>query len=479
MLNQRTKATGANLPEELTRLGVSGAAKAIRRGEVSAENYVSALLAEARQDEGLRAFITLDEPGALSAAREADKARAKGLSAPLLGVPLGIKDSYLTAGLRTTLGVGALRDFQPTEDAEAAALLKAAGAIVLGKTNLVELSYGLTGDNGPYGQVGNPHAPGHVTGGSSSGSAAAVAAGLVPAALGGDTIGSIRVPASLCGVVGFKPTTRRWPRGGVAPISHTLDTTGVFARSVEDCVLVDQIVTGAPAAELEGRIDLGGNRFAFAPRQYLNPVNPEVEAQFRAALLRLADAGAEIVEIDLGEDFQALALHTTWSLFFRETKASLSEFLERHAIPVTFEDLHEGLRAGVKEAWDHFVIPGAPGYLSEQAYHALSTDRLAVKERMSEIFTRHGAHALVFPTTPCTAPKVDRQTQFTVGGQEVDFRVLANNTIPASAAGLPGVSLPIGPDSHGLPIGLELDGPEGEDRALLGLAARVEKILSA
>jgi mandelamide amidase len=479
MLNQRTKATGANLPEELTRLGVSGAAKAIRRGDVSAENYVSALLAEARQDEGLRAFITLDEPGALSAAREADKARAKGLSAPLLGVPLGIKDSYLTAGLRTTLGVGALRDFQPTEDAEAVALLKAAGAIVLGKTNLVELSYGLTGDNGPYGQVGNPHAPGHVTGGSSSGSAAAVAAGLVPAALGGDTIGSIRVPASLCGVVGFKPTTRRWPRGGVAPISHTLDTTGVFARSVEDCVLVDQIVTGAPAAELEARIDLKGIRFAFAPRHYRNPVNPEVEAQFRAALLRLADAGAEIVEIDLGEDFQALALHTTWSLFFRETKASLSEFLERHAIPVTFEDLHEGLRAGVKEAWDHFVIPGAPGYLSEQAYHALSADRLAVKERMSEIFTRHGAHALVIPTTPCTAPKVDRQTQFTVGGQEVDFRVLANNTIPASAAGLPGVSLPIGPDSHGLPIGLELDGLEGEDRALLGLAARVEKILSA
>ena len=479
MLNQRTKATGANLPEELTGLGVSGAAKAIRRGEVSAENYVSALLAEARQDEGLRAFITLDEPGALSAAREADKARAKGLSAPLLGVPLGIKDSYLTAGLRTTLGVGALRDFQPTEDAEAVALLKAAGAIVLGKTNLVELSYGLTGDNGPYGHVGNPHAPGHVTGGSSSGSAAAVAAGLVPAALGGDTIGSIRVPASLCGVVGFKPTTRRWPRAGVAPISDTLDTTGVFARSVEDCVLVDQIVTGAPAAELEARIDLKGIRFAFAPRQYLNPVNPEVEAQFRAALLRLADAGAEIVEIDLGEDFQALALHTTWSLFFRETKASLSEFLERHAIPVTFEDLHEGLRASVKEAWDHFVVPGAPGYLSEQAYHALSADRLAVKERMSEIFTRHGAHALVFPTTPCTAPKVDRQTQFTVGGQEVDFRVLANNTIPASAAGLPGVSLPIGPDSHSLPIGLELDGPEGEDRALLGLAARVEKILSA
>ena len=350
---------------------------------------------------------------------------------------------------------------------------------MLGKTNLVELSYGLTGDNGPYGQVGNPHAPGHVSGGSSSGSAAAVAAGLAPAPLGGDTIGSIRVPASLCGVVGFKPTTRRWPRAGVAPISQTLDTTGVFARSVEDCALIDQVVTGAPMAKPNAGADLKGIRFAFAPRQYLNPVDHEIEAQFRNTLLRLAEAGAEVVEIDLGEDFQALALQTTWSLFFRETKASLTEFLEHHAIPITFGELHEGLRPSVKDAWDHFVIPAAPGYLSEQAYHALAADRLDVKIRMSEVFAGHGAHALIFPTTPCTAPTFNRQTQFIVGGQAVDFRVLANNTIPASAAGLPGVSLPIGLDSHDLPIGLELDGPEGQDRALLGLAARVEKVLSA
>ncbi|HEY4031648.1 MAG TPA: amidase family protein [Caulobacteraceae bacterium] len=473
----RTVMIGASEGDELVGLGVAGAAEAIRRGEVSAETYVSALLDRARQQDGLRAFITLDESGSLAAAREADRARAKGLDAPLLGVPLGVKDSYLTAGLRTTLGVGALKDFRPTEDAEAVGMLKAAGAIVLGKNNLVELSYGLTGDNGPYGQVGNPHAHGHVTGGSSSGSAAAVAARLVPGTLGGDTIGSIRVPASLCGVVGFKPTTRRWPREGVAPISHTLDTTGVFARAVEDCALIDLVVTGAPAQGLEARSDLKGTRFAFAPRQYLNRIDPEVEVQFRNTLLRLADAGADIIEIDLGEDFQALALQTTWSLFFRETKASLADFLERHAIPVSFEDLHDGLRPGIKEAWDHFVIPGAPGYLSEQAYHALKVDRLAVKERMSAVFTRHGANALIFPTTPCTAPTVERQSQFTVGGQEVDFRVLANNTIPTSAAGLPGISLPIGLDGHGLPIGMELDGPEGHDRALLQLAARVEKVL--
>ncbi len=470
----------AAAPEnELTWMSLADAARAIRKGDVTAEAYVSALLRQARLHSDLKAFITLDEHGALAAAREADRARADGRSAPLLGVPLGVKDSYLTAGLRTTLGVGALKDFRPTEDADAVALLKGAGAIVMGKNNLVELSYGLTGDNAAWGQAGNPRAPGHVTGGSSSGSAAAVAARLVPAALGGDTIGSIRVPAALCGVVGFKPTTGRWPREGVAPISFTLDTTGVFARRVEDCALIDQVVANAPAMGPDARTDLKGVRFAVAPRQYLTLVAPEVEAQFRHTLVRLADAGAEIVEVDLGEDFQGLALQTTWGLFFRETKGSLTEFLERHAIPVTFEQLHASLRPGIKEAWDHFVIPGSPGYLSEEAYHALTVARLAVKARMGEVFTRHGASALIFPTTPCTAPAVGHQDRFTVAGQAVDFRVLANNTIPASGAGLPGISLPIGLDDHHLPIGMELDGPEGQDRALLTLAARVEKVLGA
>src|ERR1700722_20307470 len=221
------------------------------------------------------------------------------------------------------------------------------------------MSYGLTGHNARYGQVKNPHARDHVSGGSSSGSAASVAANIVPASLGGDTVGSIRVPASLCGVVGFKPTTRRWPRNGVAPISHTLDTTGVFARRVENCALVDKVVTSEQGAEPPRRgYDMKGARLAYAPRQFLDLIDPEVETRFREVVRRLRDAGAEIVEVDLGDDFGALTQTVTWSIFFHETMSAISEFLRRYDIPATFEAIHDGIKPELRQAWGHMILPG-------------------------------------------------------------------------------------------------------------------------
>ena len=195
---------------DLTSLGL---AAAVRNGDITSETYTTAPLQRARALAELNAFITLDEAAVLAAARDADKARAAGSAAPLLGVPLGVKDSYLTKGLLTSLGLDGLAHFVPREDADAVRAIKGAGALVFGNNNLVEMSYGLTGHNARYGQVKNPLARDRVSGGSSSGSAASVAADIVPASLGGDTVGSIRVPASLCGVVGFKPTTGRWPHG--------------------------------------------------------------------------------------------------------------------------------------------------------------------------------------------------------------------------------------------------------------------------
>jgi indoleacetamide hydrolase len=346
--------------DEHAELGVVAAAAAIRNGDITSESYAAALLDRARKHSEMNSLITSDESAVLSAARDADKARAAGSNVPLLGVPLGVKDSYATRGLRTTLGMGILGNFVPTEDAEIVSVIRNAGGIVFGKNNLVEMSYGLTGNNINYGQVKNPYGYEQISGGSSSGSGASVAARIVPAALGGDTVGSIRVPASLCGVVGFKPTTGRWSRDGVAPISHTLDTTGVLARTVEDCAFIDQIVTKHTAATHSDRSDLKGAKFIYAPRQYVDLLDPEAEALFKDTLVRLRDAGAEVIEVDLGDDFSLIAERMTWNIFFHETMPAISEFVLQRNLPVSFDEIYNDLRPEIKAAWAHLVLPSGP-----------------------------------------------------------------------------------------------------------------------
>jgi Asp-tRNA(Asn)/Glu-tRNA(Gln) amidotransferase A subunit family amidase len=475
-ISEIQKSDGA---EGFAALGVAAAAQAIRKGEISSEKYASALLQRAHDHADLHSFITIDEAAVLESARAADKERARGESAPLLGVPIAIKDSYLTQGLRTTLGVSTLEKFVPEQDAGIVKTMKEAGGIVFGKNNLVEMSFGLTGNNGSYGQVKNPHSKPHVSGGSSSGAGASVAARLVPAALGGDTIGSIRVPASLCGVVGFKPTTGRWPRDGVAPISHTLDTTGVFARNVEDCILIDEVIVKGEAQGHFDQTNLVGVKLAFAPRQYFELIAPDVEAQFKETVRRLRDAGAEVFEVDLGNDFSSLALTATWNIFFRETQEAVTGFLRQHNIPATFEQIYSGLKPGLKEVWGQLVLKNGPAFLPAEAYEAALVERLEIKRRFDQTFLSSGAEGLIFPTTPCTAPLIDHQEQFFISGQEVSYLVLANHTIPASAAGIPGISLPIGVSKDGLPIGLEIDGQFGRDRSLLHVARRVEAVVCA
>ena len=465
---------------ELAELGVAAVAAAIREGDITAESYAVARLKHARRYSDLNSFITIDEPAVLAAAQHADKARAAGDSAPLLGVPLGVKDSYATRGLRTTLGVKNLDNFIPAQDADIVAAIKNAGGIVFGKNNLVEMSYGLTGDNGRHGRVKNPYDRDRVSGGSSSGSAVSVAARIVPASFGGDTVGSIRVPASLSGVVGFKPTTGRWPRGGVAPISHVLDTTGLLARNVEDCILIDRIVANDTVVPSSGRSDLKGVRFAYAPKHHLELIEPEIEAQFTSALERLRDAGAEVLEVDLGEDFSSLADRVTWNIFFRETRQAVSEFLHQNDFPVSFENIYDELNPQLREAWGAFVVPNGPGFLAQEAFEeTLSVDRPALQSRLDKVFTASGFNALIFPTTATHAPLAESQWKFTVAGHEVDHLFLARNTVPASGAGLPGISLPLGMSGSGLPFGIELDGERGRDRELLDVARRVEGLLEA
>jgi mandelamide amidase len=475
MQGENVEKVTAQPAEHLEELGVAAAASAIRNGDVSSEAYAAALLRRAQKEAGLNSFITIDETAVLTAARAADKARGAGLTAPLLGVPLGIKDSYLTKGLRTTLGIEGLLDHLPSKDADVVTAIKDAGGIVFGKNNLVEMSYGLTGNNSRFGQVKNPYDRSRVTGGSSSGAGGSVAARIVPAALGGDTVGSIRVPASLCGVVGFKPTLGRWSGNGTAPIAHSLDTTGVLARSVEDCALVDRVVTKRSDQAVISPPGLQALTFAYAPKQHLALVDPEVEVRFNEVLRNLRDAGARIVEIDLGGDFFTLSEMATWRLFFAETMNGVSGFLREHGVPASFEDVFNGLKPALKEVWGHAVLPDGAGAITFEQYQAaVSVHRPELQRRFAEAFKVTGAAALLLPTTPCTAPLIAQQDNFSIAGQDVTYMALAKNTVPASGADLPGISIPIGLSSRGMPIGLELDGPHGSDVRLLALAQRVE-----
>jgi indoleacetamide hydrolase len=205
-------------------------------------------------------------------------------------------------------------------------------------------------------------------------------------------------------------------------------------------------------------------------------VNGDVDAAFRDTLRKLEDAGATIVEVDLGEDFMALAARSTWPIFFHETMPALQAFLAANDVPASFEQIYEGLGPQIREAWSRAVVPSAPGHVSVEKYRAALRGRAELRRRLaSSAFAR--ADAMLFPTTPCAAPRIDSQWQFEVGGMTVTDLFLSRHTHPSSCAGGPGVSLPMALNAHGLPLGLELDAAPGRDRKLLALARRVERLL--
>jgi len=467
---------------QLHNLTATEAAAAIKDGSVTAQDYAAALLRRSREHEDLNAFITLDDDVVLEAALKADQHRSSGKPlGPLHGVPIAIKDSMNTFDLPTSIGTRVLAGFRPKHDAVIVASLRSSGAIVFGKNNLVEMSYGLTGLNAHYGQAKNPYDKTRVTGGSSGGAGASVAARLVPAALGGDTVGSIRVPASFSGVVGFRPTTGRWSGKGIAPISHTFDTPGPMARSVEDVALLDAVITGALSSSARPHgTSLKGVRFGYAPRQHLDLVDAEVERAFLESLAKLKDAGAELVEINLGDDFNSLAYQANWPIFFHETMPDVTQYLQEIGAPATFQEVYEGLGSNVDFFWSDAVVPGSPNYISDEAYRqSLTVHRPAVQQRYAEAYRANGIDALLFPTTPLVAPPIGTAADITVRGKVVPSLNIAKNVFASSCAGLPGISLPMGLSSAGLPMGLEIDGKPGDDVNLLNIAARVSAILGS
>jgi len=467
----------ATRASELTDLTAVEAVAAMRRGDLRAEAYANALLTRAAQCRSLNAFISIEPEAVLEAARNADRARAAGAALGALhGLPIPVKDSINTKDLPTTGGTSALRNFRPSSDAPAVKALRNAGALVMGKTNIHELSFGWTSNNLAFGAVRNPYDPTHIPGGSSGGTAAAVAARIAPLGVAEDTEGSIRVPAALCGIAGFRPTTGRYPTTGVVPITPLFDQIGPHARKVADVVLFDTVVAGAvePLAD----ISLRGTRLGI-DRSFYEGLDPEVGRITSAALEKLEAAGAVLVEMPVPELARLIAL-TTAQVQLHDVAPSLIRYLAQYDTHVSFEELIASMSPDVRQEFQSFVPEGSPIHVSEGAYEAARNVHLPeLRATFQRWFADTGATAMVFPTTRIAATRIG-EDPVDIGGKQVAFsEAISRNIASGSTTGLPGLVLPTGLTRSGLPVSIELDGPSGSDRRLLALGLAIERELGA
>jgi indoleacetamide hydrolase len=465
----------AETRQELTALTAVAAVTAMRNGELKAEDYARALLDRAQRLESLNAFRTLDREMVLEAARAADKARASGAPLGALhGLPIPVKDSVNTKALPTSNGTRALRDFRPRDDAGVLKPLLAQGGILMGKTNIHELSYGWTSNNGIFGPVRNPYDPTRVPGGSSGGSGAAVAARMAPLAIAEDTLGSIRVPATMCGLAGLRPSFGRYPGDGIMPLTdNKFDQVGPLARSVGDLVLFDTVVTGDTSPLTA--TPLHGVRIGIAPESLLSGLDPEVERVTSEAFRKLSAAGATLVWAEIPEAAKA-AMGVTITIITYETMPAIAAFLEAQGTGVTFDQLLQQASEGIQGTFKAFALP--PNRPAQDAYESALAQRQRIREEIRRYFEQQGIVALAFPPIMIPPPQIGEEAEVTIRGEKVPLYVtMARNTALGSCASMASLILPAGMTSNGLPVGLEFDALMGNDRALLALGLSLEQAL--
>jgi mandelamide amidase len=457
----------------LTGLSTAEVIDHIAQGDISAESYAVSALRECQKQAHLNAFISIEEEQVSEAARACDRRRAAGMAlGPLHGLPVAVKDNIYTCDLPVTGGSPAFEDFRPARNASAVQSLLDQGAILLGKTNLHELAFGVTSNNGYYGPVRNPYDPTRVAGGSSGGTASAISAGMTPAGIGTDTGGSTRIPSSFCGIAGFRPSVGRYGGDGLMTMSRTRDTVGPMASDVMGLRLLDAAMAFGFAG-IDSIPSLRGVRFGFPRRMVAQLASPEMAAAIERVIQSIGDAGATIVDIDLSE-IVTLNANASIPIAIYEVRREWIAFLS--------ETLGIGLREfagrlGSPDVSHLFqMIAGQP--IPDADYgKAIGVDRQAMRHAYGECFAKHGIVAILRPTTAVPAVPIATCETVDIGRESVDiFSALTRFADPSSVAGLPSVTVPAG-TIDGLPFGLDLDGPFGGDDDILSLAAAIELVL--
>lgn len=464
------------------------AAAGLSNGSFSAIELTQAYLDQARGlNNALNAYLTLDEDGALAAAKASDARRADGKTlGELDGVPLAIKDNILIQGVRATGSSKILDGYIAAYDATVIQNLKAAGSVFLGKTNLDEFAMGSSTEHSAFGPTKHPRDPERVPGGSSGGSAAAVAADMCVAALGSDTGGSIRQPAAFCGIVGHKPTYGSVSRYGIMAMASSLDQVGPMTKTVEDAALLfnvlrsqdvhDQTTVATPAVSLEKRTDLKGVRVGLPRQAWGKGMTDGVREHTERAVETLRQLGADVKEVDLPYADEALAVY--YVLMPCEVSANISRFdgmrygerlTESTLIDTYARSRAEGLGAEVRRRVMLGAYALSKGYYDAYYRQARKVQTL-IRRAYAKAFTE--VDILVTPTAPSTAFKIGEKISDPLAMYLEDIF-----TVGVNVAGLPAVSLPCG-DHEGLPVGLQMIGAHFADGSLLSSAYAFEQAKS-
>jgi aspartyl-tRNA(Asn)/glutamyl-tRNA(Gln) amidotransferase subunit A len=433
------------------------AGAALRARTISCRELTEdALRAAARENPRLNAFMIVTSDSARTRAAELDDLLARGVDlGPLHGIPIAHKDCLFTKGVRTTWGSKLFADFVPENDADVVSRLHAAGAVSIGKTGLHELTFGMTSTNPHFGAVRNPHDPDRIPGGSSGGSGAAVAAGVVALATGTDTGGSIRIPASLCGCVGFKPTFDRVSRQGCMPLGLTLDHVGPMTATVDDTAIAFGLMAESPRpVSSKGLKDL---RIGVPSNYFFDRLDPEVMLAVRRAVQTAGALGARAEEVRL-PDVEALS-----------AMGRIVQLAEAAAVFNRYAHRREDFGADVLALIDQGRLIPATDYLNAQRVRRV----LAVEfERVWQSFD-----ILIVPATPMAAPLIG-QTTVRLGDAEEDVRLAGTRLArPLNVLGWPALAIPCGRTAAGLPIGLQLIAAANRDEELLAAGSALESAL--
>jgi indoleacetamide hydrolase len=448
-------------------------AQDIASGQLTSEGVCADLCDAIEAASDLNAYSFFDRTALMDQAKEADVAQNLCKSrGPLHGVPLILKDNINTTSLPTSGGTPALLGNNPGSNAPIAARLFQAGALLAGKANMHELSAGGTSANHTFGPVRNPYDKARTPGGSSGGTAAAIAAGIAPAGLGTDTAGSVRVPAALCGIYGFRPSTGRYSTDGIVPLSRTQDTAGPLASTIDDIILLDSVL--AEKAVTVKPCSIGDLRIGIATT-FMDSSTPAVVQVIEAAFDRLAKAGVTFVPVDLAP-LRDRQLAASAGVIDTEFPSVTKDYLQAYAPHLTIEALI-----------DQVASPSVKSFLlerleksSDAEIYATATGKglRAYQDAWKSILDDHQLDAVAFPTTPDEALPLAQDDSVIKDGEVVFSWFYFRHTGPGSTGQRPGISIPAGLSQNGLPVGLELDGLPGEDEDLLAVAKAISESLS-